>query len=280
MKKIKNFFCRIIKYTRKTSKKKKILIISLSLGSFLFIYFFISFLSVSRSQVYLLHLQNSINQEKVCHETCRLNRNFWRDKVINSLAEGDSGLERQIKNYFLNELESPEFKKELLIVLGRVNYLPDYIFNYLQDSGNDSQIRADIITYLLNNSQNVDFYFSLIINDSDQIVREAAVKAISNLPNKNKIFDSQQLKLLEQIIFDPNIEDHFRSSLILLLGDYYDLFPQETQLILNKIYQSTNEIDKISRLFAADILISKTGQNNWSLPSVDDRDWQIYFNHQ
>jgi len=227
----------------------------------------------------LFRLRNSINHEQLCHEECRLRRNFWRQEIINSLKQGNNQLNRKIKKYFLTESESREFKKELLEIIQEVDNQAEYLLDYLKSSQTDSEIKTAIVVYLIKNNKDINFYFSLLVGNYAIAIKEEVLRVISNLKNKKQLFTIKQLNWIEEIIFSQDIDDHFCSSLVLLLGDYYDLFPQETKILLDKIYQSQSEIDQISRFFAADLLTSKTGRQDWPEPPIKDQDWGDYFNN-
>ncbi len=285
MKKIKRKFFYLIHWFRKRPLKRQIIISFISFMIVSIIYLVVSFLTVSQPEIILLRLKNSINSEGICHDQCLIQRNFWQTQIINYLKKGNRKLERKIKKYFLDESESEKLRETLIIILQEAsgNNQSDYLVDYLDNPTNNPETRAKIIQYSLNDlgsPELANYYFSLIADDQEVIIKKEAIKALSNFKNKKNCFNLTQLEVINNLIFNSTAETSLNHSLILLLADYYDLFPRETKSVLENIYQAKNGLDKISRAFAADILNSKTGKINWSLPEISDSEWSDYFNNQ
>lgn len=286
------------------SFKKKLLLGGGILTILILIYLLIALLAVSPVEIRLAELKNSWENEKICHESCALRRAEAEEAVVGVLmvdfnAVKESRLAKRLKIYFLDEKLSAEFRSELVKILRRAYgpakpplYLKDYL---TRDDGNPAVQATIINSYgaaVLNQAalndkggdkagvSPLNYYFTLLTGDRDLVLKLEAIRALSNYPDKINYFSTDQLAAIEKLALDPATDSRLRPSLILLLTDYYPLFPKETAAILKMIYGEKNAGDEISRAFAADIL-NRFGAkgDKWPIPAVSDAAWDEYYNN-
>ena len=282
--KLKNWF-------KDLSPRKKLF---LGLGgafSLIIIYLFFALLNVDPAELKLAELKNSFEKEKICHESCSNIRQQAIEIIVDDLIiNSNSRTSQRLKDYFLNDDLKPQFRMELVKIL-RLTYNqdspPDYVKEYLADSTGDPVVQASIINSFHPSSLNpevietalpLDYYFQILTSQRNLLLKEAVVSALSNYPDKKSDFSVSQLMIIKKIGLDPETNKHFRASLILLLGDYYPLFPTETDLILKTIYSQADDDDTISRAFAADIL-NRLANTKLVIPEISAPQWDEYYNN-
>jgi len=269
------------------------------------LYFLWALRSVSSAQLSLAELKSSWDRDIICHEACALSRQKDEDVVIAGLKKdhldasvlavgaesNQSGLSRQFRSYFEEPGAKAGFQKELINLWSEAAG-PDnpsaYFKNYFQNASSGNEVAAAMLTSFsaasltgTDDSGQVDppltYYFNLLKSTSSLDMKQAAIKFLSNYPDKPRDFSKQQLVLIKSLILDKNTATSLRQSLVLLLDDYYQLFPKMTILVWQNIYQSKNT-DEISRLFTADLLNQEAGQN-LALPEVSMTAWQNYYHN-
>jgi len=269
---------------KKTSLKFKILIGASSLIIILMIYFSLSLILVSREDIVLAKLRNSYHFELSCHENCRLNREKEINKLIDLLKQENKKAEEKIKNIILNKEEEIEFKRELIKILGKVygrENIPEYLKLYLEDTTAETTLQATIInsfTIEKNEELSTKYYFNLIDREVDLNLKLESINALSNIQNKKNSFSKAQIELIGKIILNQKTNNKLRASLIFLLNDFYPLFPIEAQKILKQIYND-KDIDKISKIFATDILNRYLKNNKLTAPEASHEEWSNYYNN-
>lgn len=269
-------------------KKRCLLVAAIPIGG-LMVYLISTSLSLSPTSLSLLKLKESLAKEKICHENCLLSREKEINTIVRALEveDGDeksAKLERKLEKYFLDSKESVEFKKELIKIeqqaRGAEN-LPGYLKEYLNNQAGDGELQGLIIKLFLSEQEEVPpvaYYFSILNSERPEELKQAVITALGNIKDKKSYFNLSQLTLIKQLVLDLETEIKIRQGLVFLLGDYYPLFPLESEEILKAVYQNTN-FDSISRAFSAEILNKSLGREKFSLPSISDTDWAEYYNN-
>lgn len=254
------------------------------------IYLIIALLSVSRTELVLAELKNSWQQEKICHEECAKGRREKMAELIEGLrSEPGSRASKLLQAYFLEENGDRSFRAQLLQIILAVNgpsNPPEYVSRYLESPNGDLRIKAEIISSFRPDSllhstaaaSPLDYYFTLLAGPEAIELKLAAVNAISNFSGKGEAFIASQVEIIKQIVLDPTTDHRLRQSLVLLLGDYYPLFPGEVSPVLQAVYQNEASGDDISRAFASDIL-NRRGGTELALPEISDAQWDQYYNN-
>ena len=288
MSKEKRNLSNLLRKFKRGSIKKKSLIIFLSLLFFIFIgfglYYSVALAQISESEVTLAALRENINKEKICHEDCLLIRKKQEDLVIAAIKKPEDKLLKRLEKYWSDPLESFEFKKEI-INLWRLNLdfkvIPQYFYDYLDKTDGDVRLQALIISSFLSpnsDKQWVDYYFSLLGSSREASLKKEALVALSNRQDKAESFTLKQLVFLNNLLTNKGTPLEIKADVVLLIGDYYQLFPEETGKILADIYKSS-ELDNISRAFAADILNKNVENSKLTLPAISGQEWESYYNN-
>ncbi len=306
MKKIKKLFNRF----RSLSLKKRLLV---GLVIFILLIIIINLLSLDRYELALLELRKSVVSETICHEDCSLKRARLRNFVADGL-NNSSFLEKKIKKYFNSEDEDIIFKKEL-VKIARIHYgpnqLPNYLKKYLNLIDGNITLQTEIITTfngitlpksslsfrlkkivnnqsiyladrlnalkmlsLINLGSMADYYLSLLSDHNVAISREAVI-ALSSIQEKEKYLSLDQLKEIEEIIVNQETDKDIRWALILLINDYYSVFPKKSILVLKNIYQSIDQ-DKTGQALAADSLNNIVGWKKYQVTNISQIDKGSY----
>ena len=245
------------------------------------VYLIVIIFSVDQTELQLAELRDSWRKEKICHEECARIRAGQEESIVSGLKAGpDSRAARRLKKYFLDEDEDILFRIELVSLARRAwgqGAEPEYFKKYLTDSDGQVAIQAEIISSY-SSSRPLKYYFDILAGAGDWRLKQAAISVIGNYRDKAANFSADQLVLIKKIIFTPTAENRLRRSLILLLGDYRSLFPEETDEILRAVYKTESGGDPISRAFTADIL-NRLGGAKLAIPAISDAEWNEYYNN-
>jgi hypothetical protein len=268
--------------------KKKRLVIVLSLVFILmfifFIYYGIALALISDAEINLAALRESVNKEKICHEDCLLKRKEIEKVIIAAIKKPEENLLKRLENYFNNPLESFEFKKEIINLWRLSNNLekvPQYFYDYLDKEDGDIKLQKLIINSFLSPSRDkrwLDYYFSLLASARDYSLKKAALIALSNREDKAANFNLKQLVFLKTLLFSSSTPVEIRADIVLLIGEYYSYFHEDTDLILTEAYKS-KELDSITRAYAADILNRNTKGKKLALPTISGEEWEKYYSY-
>jgi hypothetical protein len=274
--------------------KKKLLISGGVFITLVLIYLLVSFLIVQPAEIQLARLKSSWEKEKICHEACSLKRRLASEAIVRALEKEAGGTEsrlrRRLKLYFLDKKLSAEFKSELIRIIRQADgpdNPPDYLKNYLSSVDGDVVVQGEILNSFPATSLRpesveqspLNYYFTILTGDREFYIKKAAIHALSNYPDKTRYFSDDQLAIIRNLTLDPSTDKRLRQSLIMLLGDYYPLFPTATAEILIEVYTIKTFSDEISRAFAADILNKNDQRNKWPLPDISEATWDEYYNN-
>jgi hypothetical protein len=256
-------------------------------------YFSYHMIRLSPAEIKLAALAYAINQKKPCHETCAAERHQATQIIIDDLKNNHNNrTARRVEKYFLAGEIGEEFKQELVKIIGRAygaDNPPDYIKTYFKQADAVPALEAAILGIFSPRALNLDdehentatsslaAYFSLLNSQSDLVLKLAAVENLSNEEDKIKNFSLDQLNQLREIILQPTTPSRLRQSLVMLLSDYFSLFPQATAVILHDVYDSDMTDDIISRAFSADILNREAGEK-LAMPIISPEAWAEYYN--
>ncbi len=283
--------------SRRSSRRRKIIfILALIFGGSL-LYLLVALIFISPAELSLAELRGSWQSETICHESCQLRRRRASEMVIAALKnDPDSRLARQIKRFFFDSRSSWEFRAELISIwreaAGSANP-PIYLRDYLADPEAMPQLAAEILADFdptaldLSVSESdvrgpIDYYFSILSSGKDFLIKREAVRAISTQPDKRTAFSPDQVESLGKMILDASQDRRLRQILVMLLGDYYPLFPDESSEVLRLAYGSA-ALDPISRALSADNLNRFEADGGpdggeWPLPEISREDWDEYYN--
>lgn len=265
--------------------KRQFLIAGIILALVL-LYPVVSMLAVSRAGLDLERLRRSFRDEPICHEACASEREAAESAIIKELKEKPSSRDwRRLESRFLDETEEISFRISLVSVAQGIfgsDNPPGYIRAYMTE-GDDSSLKAAIISSFsasaLSASVNpLDYYFEILTGADDLIVKSAAIRALSSSANKEEYFDIGQLEHIKKLIFNSGTDKSLCQSAILLLGEYYPVFPEETKNILSVFYKTESRGDSISRAFAADVL-NRLGGEELIVPEISAAEWEEYYNN-
>lgn len=277
---MRNFFRRLF------ASRRKLFLIGGALLLLIVSYLSVAILMVSPAEMNLERLRRSFRDDLICHEACAAGREASISIIVKDLKENpDSSGARHLKDYFLDEKNNLAFRIRLIGII-RTAIGPDNPPGYIKDfmaGGGDSLIRAEILmafkaSALSSEDNPLDYYYKIIAGNDDLTVKLAAIRALSSLEDKSDYFDIGQLELIKKIIFDSGTDKRLRQPLVLLLGDYYRLLPDETKNILIALYKTESSGDNISRAFAADILNRLAGEE-LSVPEISPVEWDSYYNN-
>lgn len=303
------------KKRRLATPRAKIIFAILLLIAIFLVYLIISLLCVSRGEVALVKLEKSFLNEAICHEECFLRRQKEIEIIKAELEKGSARLEKRIVAYCFKTETVFEFKKELIRILAAVygkNNLPAYLNDYLIDPRADVRLireiwavfaprtvnSSDLLANLhrriitaadeaekieavktlakVGGGSEIDNYFLLLNSEAGVAVKKQAISGISNVLEKSKYFTLDQLVLLKSFILAPETDKRLRQEMVLLVGDYYLLYPQESEAVWQAVYDN-NSLDIISRFFSADSL-NHLADKKLELPAVSSTDWADYYN--
>lgn len=248
---------------------------------FFLVYYLVSFWSLEPAEICLAKFKKSWELEKICRADCALQRVEQKKCLAAALTKGSPHLEKKLISYFQDETLEIDFRQEIISVF-RATYgedtLPAFLAAYLKNSTGSSALQATIFRSFNQTdsaaavAENVlDYYFSVLENNSDTELRLAAAVKISSYPGKETDFSLGQLEQIKILIFGPALDSYLRQSLVLLLGDYQKIFPAETAALLQEIYLADFSDDNISRAFAADFLGEEP-------PVISQEEWNKYYN--
>ncbi len=283
LKKIFKKLSRLGKLSLATSRRRKI---ALAVSVFLAAVSLLAgwaFINGSPEQVALLRIRESLEEEGICRDSCLAARQKDEESLLSKLRAGSKKLERQVRSRLLDPAESEAFRAELLDLLAEVygsTNPPSYLREQLSTS--DQELKAlllETFTFERDPSALAASYFGWLGDQTEsEAVKLAAVAGLSRLPDKKNGFRGNQVETISALALGPETGRRLRPALVLLLGDYYPLFPKETLAAWQDIYSGI-DIDPVSRAFAADFLIRFSGRSDWALPTVSEADWAEYYNN-
>ena len=281
MEKLEKIWHRVLSYWRKKSFGWQIACFSGALLLIVCLYVLGALLSINKSELVLARLHASVGG--ACHEECRLVRAAWRAELIKILKAGDRKLEKKIVGYFLDSGESLEFQEELARLTSEIyqtDDLPPYLRNYQENTDISPELKVIIFNYFFAKLEvqlaDVEYYFTLLGGSADSELKQAAVRAIGNINEPALHFTSAQLGIIQSLLQSEELDEPLRQSLVMLLGDYYLFFPEETSRLLLLVYNSST-VDKISQFLAADILNRYRLADELPWPEVSDTAWEAYY---
>ena len=299
-----------------STKKQRLVFWLVLIFSSLIIYLGLAWLSVSRAEIALVEYKNSFAANIICHEKCYLYRQARRSLIVSALKDKPKKIAPLLQATWEEEATSLELKKALVKILASAygaDNPPDYLREYILEPSADLSLVREIIASFNNflgrqqefknnlanrlmNSQSldekiellkvlreidndleIDNYFAVLTGPENDLFKCEIVKNISLIKNKRIYFTLDQLATLQAIILNTETSLRLRRDLVLLLGDYYLVFPAESAALWHEIYAS-EYLDNISRLFAADSLNHLTG-DSLILPFVSSTEWNEYYNY-
>ncbi|MFA6995099.1 MAG: hypothetical protein WC249_01670 [Patescibacteria group bacterium] len=259
------------------------------------LYLLVVFLAVSSGELALAKLKESWEQEKICHEDCARARQEAEKAIMADIKNNLKNLEQapvahRLEEYFLAGSSNPKWQEELIKIwrlAAGENNLPSYLKNYLSASSSNPVVQAAIISTFspqtLSFSSSSDasplvYYFDLLSGDYDLALKQAAIMSLSNYSDKSQDFSLDQLLMIKNLVLTPATDNRLRQALVLLLSDYYSIFPSESEEILREVYGTDISGDVISRAFAADVL-NRHLTEDLVLPEISAAEWQKYYNN-
>ncbi len=305
----------LAKYLATMSRINKIIVTAVIILSVLICYLGFALFFISEGELALAELQQSYKKEKICHEACSFWRQEQEQIVLAEIKNNPHKIEKRIRKYWQKKSEDIDFKVELLRIMSPAygeNNPPLYIKEYLEDPESDMFLLREIIANFnssavnnkvltnniqkriknsdnienqveavktlksINNDGEIEKYFATIISSSSPEIKVEVIRNIGSIKNKRAIFTKDQLEKIRIIATAENTDIRVRQELVMLLGDYYLIFPKESASLWKEIYNN-KLLDKISRSFCADSLNHLTGAN-LDLPEVSADEWANYYN--
>lgn len=295
--------------------KRKIIAGLIVFTLLIIVYFTISLLSITQSEIALARLKNSYESEKICHEECYLYRLGQEELVIASINRNSSKIEKRLEKYWFKADLNPEFRLEIVKLLAlRPNQktMPDYLSLYLTSDMYDDNVAReiikrydlslgaenDLVTFLINKLNSatsspdkisalkilaeldddgeIENYLNILKIDADDEFKIQVLKNISNIKDKGHYFNAEQMTSLSSLANLETTSPKLRQNIVLLIGDYCSLFSEACLNILSEIY--TNEsLDAISRAFSVET-INRLSNQAYELPLVSESEWSNYYN--
>lgn len=285
------FSC-LINYYRYLSRRSRWLFFAIIIAVFYLAYLSISFWLISPAEIHLIKLRQSWQNNKICHEACRLERQNSKEIIVNELKKrnNQNNLRKMIEADFFDSKITVEFKIELINILqlsfGSSNP-PVFLREYMTKSDGDPILQAAILNSFLATALDLKeansplmYYFNILLSNQAEILKQTAIEIISNYPDKTAVFNLEQLNIMKKLIFSNQTERHLRQAIVLLIDDYYILFPKESAAILKTIYKTEINGDEVSRAFAADIFNRHVKPEEYlAAPIVSDTAWDEYYNY-
>lgn len=254
-----------------------------TISLFLILLFF-SLNNVSASRIDLLSLKEGIEFSSTCHEDCRRTRQQQKETIALNLKE-DRRLVYDFKEYFLsaasNDDENSRFLwQELLQIVNLssdVGVLLDFFIDYLIDNEANDVVKADIIRFLLTNINDIglaEYYFMILNNESHDILKIEALRALSLLKPKELLFKEEQLDVLSVLILRNDLSPRLKMDSLFLLNDYRPFFPEKLKSVLLEIYHNSQEGPL--QAMAANFL-KELDETDYLLPETNESEWLPYF---
>lgn len=270
-------------YYRKSSLFIKTLICLAVLLMSAATYLFFALIMIRPGEIALVNWRRSFSEEIICHETCAAQRRSFKEAVLKDLKKSSRGsVARLIENYFSDAELDLDFKIELIKILSLAygtSYPPEYLREYSLSSSDEKLVGALITAFSPQalgggEASDLDYYFTRLAAPGGLEFKREIITLISTYEFKERDFSREQLAIIKRLIFTASFDSALRADLVFLLGDYYAIFPEETVVILEGIYQSSG--DNLSRLLATDLLNTKVGLE-LNLPEVSAEEWAQYY---
>ena len=305
--------CFVMQKIFKTRRRAIVLVLS-TLGIAIFLYLLISWLSVSKSEIALAELEKSVTQKTACHEKCFAWRRERENIVLSDLKRGLKKISRRIISDWQNTEKSLEYKMEIIKILALAygdSNPPNYINDYLNNPGAEQALVFEILrefkidanashklSRLLNDQiiaatstqekisilktmsvvsgpSEIDSYFIILSSGDETALKREVLKNISNIREKSLVFTLEQLKTIENLIQNLETDPRLRQELVLLIGDYHLVFPEQSSALWQSVFANSS-LDSLSRAFSADSLNHLAGLN-LTLPEISPTEWAEYY---
>lgn len=298
------------------SRRQKLFFSLSFIGLVTVIYLSVSLLNINRAEVALARLAESFEKKEICHEECYVWRQSQEAMVVADLKNNSKKVTNRLADYWLApaELDSA-FKKELIKIMWLAygtNNPPAYLDDYLAQADSDPRLVGEIVSIFgpgllssrelsghlsdkinyatstaerlaaikalreINNDGEIDNYFVLLNSPENSALKREVIKNISAIREKSSFFTLEQLAIIKDLILSPETDQHLRQDLVLLLGDYYLVYPSASAKIWQEVYRNKS-LDNISRTFSADNL-NHLAKAKLVLPTISPTEWADYYN--
>lgn len=252
------------------------------IGLGLVIYFLAAWLLVDPAELKLAELERSWREEIICHELCSAARAETEKSLLAILRNRPySQTSALFKKRLSAATSQPEFQAELIRLLGQAvgsGQAPDYLKTYLSETKTSPVVQSAILQNF-SVATSSDYYFQILRADNRlTAVRLAAVRAISRITPGPDSDTAAQWENIKSLILEETTAPELRQALVLLLANYYSLFPAATRSLLETVYRTEINGDVLSRAFAADLLNHLAGEK-LAAPAVSQTAWDAYYNH-
>lgn len=203
-------------------------------------------------------------------------RRSYRQEIVAALeSDPSSALARRIRRYFLDEEEARDFRTELITIWREASSSPP---DYMAEYGSDPVLAGRVLS-TFPSGQATD-YLRVIADAGDVRLRTAAVRALSS--DSAAQLSRGQAVAIGELASREDSPERLRPYLVMLLGDYYHLYPEECSNSLRSVY-SSRESGNISRALAADLLNRYEPEGGpdggrWIEPEVPAAEWEEYYN--
>lgn len=266
-----------------------------------------------RAKIALRKIAESTEKMYYCREDCQVKRLTYQKIISSALSSQKEKLLPDLEKVILDKNILSETRM-VLISLWRAANLPitDNIKNFCADNNQDFNLRAELINAwpelsnnsfaselvgnfktatsdtqrlaalnLLTDNNNpliISTIWQIILGDYSDKIKNQAFFLLANLSNKNDVYWLENISNLRTILESDSFPNRLKDQAILILGDYYNLYPFETESLLIDIVSRPQYFDDYQRSFAIDIL-----NNNRSLKiatlNLSQADWNAYYNN-
>ncbi len=210
-------------------------------------------------------------------------------KII-ALAYGPDAPPEYVRAYVASAGADPELQAEILSLFNKEAFkVSDLIARWqaeieasFSDSASTTATKALATFKTLKETRDdslAPYYFSLLVGPAGNTLKEEAIVALSNIGDKKSYFSAEQVSRIKDLIMNSATDKHLRASLVLLLGDYYPLYPAQTVAVLTALYELASSDDAVSQAFAADLVNRTAGWAKLAEPTVSAEEWDEYFNN-
>jgi len=220
----------------------------------------------SEKEKVLPDLETTILDKNILPETRTLLIGLWKDS---GLPPSDN----------LKNIQDFNLKAELVSTwpeLGGDSFATEIIGNF-KVAKNDSEREAALDLLIgSNNPVIINTIWDIILGNYTDELKTKAFFLLANITDKQSIYQADDLVKLRSILESADFPHRLKDKAILAIGDYYELFPEASELLLVDVVNRPQYFDNYQRSFAIDILNNNRSVKVASL-NLSQADWDAYF---
>lgn len=266
-----------------------------------------------RAKIALRKIAESTEKMYYCREDCQAKRLLYQNIIGGALSSKTDEILPDLEAVILNKNVLAETREQLIGLWQGANLpVSGNLKNFCADSLQDFQLRAQLInswpelnsssfdSELVGNfktakSENeqvaalslladkdsplvISTIWQIILGNYQVKVKEQAFFLLANLSNKPEVYWPENISNLRLVLEGDSFPTPLKDKAILALGDYYDLYPQETESLLVDVVNQPESFNDYQRSFAIDILNNNRELKVASL-NLSLEDWSAYYNN-